>query len=70
MQLPPRPPASPSSPSARSSARPGGVTLGGLVFRTFRLLLILTGVIMTMAMGMTALRTVRESSSTPASRGR
>ncbi|MCS5699161.1 hypothetical protein NZK32_08935 [Cyanobium sp. FGCU-52] len=66
MQLPPRPPASPSRPAARS----GGVTLGGLVFRTFRLLLILTGVIMTMAMGMTALQAVRESSPTPASRGR
>jgi len=40
------------------------------VFRTFRLLLILTGLIMTMALGMTALQAVRDSSPTPASRGR
>jgi hypothetical protein len=40
------------------------------VFRTFRLLLILTGIIMTMALGMNALQAVRDSPSTPDSRGR
>ena len=68
MQLTPRPDASNSS--ARRPAGRGGPTLGGLVFRTFRLLLILTGLIMTMAFGMSALQAMRDGSSIPASRGR
>lgn len=72
MQLPPRPaaPAPAQPPPSRRPAANGGPTLGGLVFRTFRLLLILTGIIMTMALGMNALQAVRDSSPTPASRGR
>jgi len=40
------------------------------VFRTFRLLLILTGLIMAMAVGLNALQALRDSSPAPASRGR
>ena len=72
MQLPPRPaaPAPAQPPPSRRPAANGGLTLGGLVFRTFRLLLILTGIIMTMALGMNALQALRDSPSTPDSRGR
>ncbi|MFM7393528.1 MAG: hypothetical protein ACKO22_03990 [Cyanobium sp.] len=68
MQLPPRPPT--QTPPSRRPPGSGGPTLEGLVFRTFRLLLILTGLIMTMAVGLNALQALRDSSPAPASRGR